>query len=161
MKKVFFGLALACLTLSSCHTLNKSTAQSAPIAASVLQSPTVADMTVTQQKVSKTERWGFTPFHWGETPMYIRKSNMVAQLVEQNNGDVLIEPQWTFSKTSFGERVLTVTGFVGKYHDFHKATPEELDAIRTIGGGYKCNTNGEVQEQNCSLFRRMIDNIKK
>ena len=36
----------------------------------------------------------------------------------------------SFSKTSYGERVLQITGYPAKYKNFRKASSQELDAIK-------------------------------
>lgn len=112
----------------------QNTSVTAPVTnLEVKQYPTVADLDVNPQKVSKTEEWEFVPFNIGQPSMKIRKSNMVADLLRDNDADVLLEPQTVFVKQPFGKRTLTITGFSAKFSNFRKATEEDLKALESAG----------------------------
>ena len=55
---------------------------------------------------------------------------LIAETLKANNADVLLEPQFSFQKTSYGERVLIVTGFPATFKNFRKATADDLEAIK-------------------------------
>lgn len=121
------------MVLSSC-TITQNTSVTAPVTnLEVKQYPTVADLEVNPQKVSKTEEWDFVPFNIGQPSMKIRKSNMVADILKDNDADVLLEPQTVFVKQPFGKRTLTITGFSAKFSNFRKATEEDLKALEIAG----------------------------
>jgi hypothetical protein len=48
--------------------------------------------------------------------------------------DILIEPEYSIKKTflGLGGGSVTVTGYPAKLTNFHKPTPQELDAIKTV-----------------------------
>ena len=65
----------------------------------------------------------------------------IAELLEEQKADVLLEAQFTFQRTPYGERVLTVTGFPAVYKNFRKATKGDLDAIKAIPANEKTTYN--------------------
>jgi hypothetical protein len=129
----------------------KSTATSAPITPVVIQEPTIAELDIANKKITKTVTWNYMPFGLDRTQLSDRKENLVASVVKENDGDVLVEPQWEYTKTSFGERTLTVTGFVAKYKNFHKATPQDIEALKVTapcGGPNECGRKGGFKVAN-------------
>lgn len=126
-KHVLWALAVVGLFLTSCTTL-KRTATTAPVVNNVQQYPTVADLVVLP-KTENTMQWSFRPFHLGEPKLSVAKGNLVAETLKQQQADVLLEPQFIFKRTSYGQRVLTVTGYPAQYKQFRKATPEDLKAL--------------------------------
>ena len=129
MKKLFLLTTVcAALFMSSCSTITK-TATTAMVESTVVTYPEVADLEI-QQKASQTMTWNFRPFHLGEPSKQVAQGNLVAQLLKANNADVLLEPQFVFERTSYGERVLTVTGFPATYKNFRKASAADLEAIK-------------------------------
>lgn len=131
MKKYYSLLAtVSCglMLLASCTTLKK-TATAADVANGIYQYPVVADMTV-QEKIESSMQWSFRPFHLGEPKLEVAKGNLVADVLKQHNADVLLEPQFKFTKQPFGMRHLVVTGFPATYGEFRKATEADLEAIK-------------------------------
>lgn len=130
MKKIAYILSFCGLLLvSSCTTLKK-TATTADVENNVLQHPVVVN-TIIKEKVTATKTWYWKPFHWGELKYEIAKGNLVAETLKEHEADVLLEPQFIFTRTPFGERVLTVTGFPAIYKDFRNATPQDLELINS------------------------------
>ncbi|MGM9713174.1 MAG: hypothetical protein ACI3Y5_03525 [Prevotella sp.] len=132
MKKYFFSIA-ACFMLlaTSCTTVTK-TATTASVDNIVATYPTVADLEV-KSKISQSMSWSFAPFHWGEPKLTTAKGNLVSETLKALNADVLLEAQFMFQKTSYGERTLTVTGFPATYKNFRKASDKDLDALKACG----------------------------
>ena len=123
---------IACIVLlASCSTLKKSTSTSLNVASGVQQYPTVVDLKV-NNKIEKQLAWGFVPFNIGQPTLDNRKENLVADAVKENNADILLEPQMTYTKKSFGQRTLTLTGYPATFKDFRKATKEDLEALRSV-----------------------------
>lgn len=130
MKKIIFTLVLFLSVLvTSCTTVNK-TATVADVEKSVNTYPVIADLQVSPEKVEKTYTWSFRPFHIGEPKIKDLKQNLVAELLLENNADVLVEMHYVYSKTQFGTRSMTVFGFPAKMKNFHNATKDELEAIK-------------------------------
>lgn len=120
--------AVALLLAASCTTVTK-TATTADVNNSISSYPEVVDLEV-QDKVAHSMRWNFKPFHFGEPKKSTARGNLIAETLQEVKADVLLEPQFIFEKTSYGERVLTVTGYPATYHNFRKATPADIEAIK-------------------------------
>lgn len=116
------------LMLTSCSTMQK-TATTAPVNNHVEQYPTVTDLVV-MDKIEVTSTWNFRPFHIGEPNLYTAQANLIAETLKEKGADVLLEPQFIFKRTSYGERVLTVVGYPAKFSGFRKATAADLEALK-------------------------------
>ncbi|MBQ8968479.1 MAG: hypothetical protein IJ064_01920 [Bacteroidaceae bacterium] len=135
MKK-FMLLAVTALCLASCSTVRK-TADVVGVDNTVHNYPVIADMQVSPQRVTQTVEWrnGLVP----QKKVEEEKGNLVADLLAKAGGDVLLEPQFIHESDgvlprAFRHHKITVTGFVGTYKNFHKATPEDLKALQMTQG---------------------------
>ncbi len=117
------------LGLTACGTVRKTSPKSVDVETAVVQYPTVADLNV-QSKVEKRISWSWNPFK--SENVSLAKSNLMADVLKEANADVLLEPQYTYTKVSFGQRTLTVTGFPATFKDFRKATAADLEALKII-----------------------------
>lgn len=152
-------LLLICVALFSSCKVTQKTAVTTPVDdIGVHQYPTVADLDVKPQKVSKTEEWNFVPFNWGQPSLDIRKGNMIAEMLEANGGDVLLEPQTIYTKKSFGKRSLTISGFVASFENFRKASDDDLKALEI---GYEKSEKPVYNVAEKSPFTKLKDNISK
>lgn len=126
-------LSLACMALiaTSCSTVKKSTSTSMDVKSGVYQYPTVADLDV-KPKVEKQIVWDFIPFNIGQPTLENRKQNLKAEIIKENNADVLLEPQMVYTKKPYGQRTLTITGYPASFKDFRKATDQDLKALEAI-----------------------------
>lgn len=129
MRKSLLLLICVAATFSSCKLTQKMAVVAPVNDIGVHQYPTVADLDVKPQKVTKTEEWNFVPFNWGQPSLDIRKGNMIAEMVNENDGDVLLEPQTVYRKKIFGKRSLTISGFVASFDNFRKASDDDLKAL--------------------------------
>lgn len=120
------------LSATSCSTLRKSSSTALPIESSVRQYPTVVDLEVKGEKISKQVEWNFVPFNLGQPSLANRKQNLLADAVKEQEADILLEPQMTYTKVSFGKRTLTVTGYPATFKNFRKATSEDLEALKAV-----------------------------
>lgn len=127
-QKVVFLFVCIMILFSSCSVMKKSTSTSINVNSGVYQYPTVADLNV-KQKIEKVVTWNFVLFNWGQPSLELRKSNMIADIIKENDADILLEPQMTFTKTPYGKRTLVITGFPASFKDFRKATVEDLKAL--------------------------------
>ena len=100
-KQTLFLLACIALMLTSCSTMRKSTASSTTVQSQIYQYPTVADLDV-KEKVEKQVSWPYKFIKWGEPSLEVRQANLMADILKENNADVLLEPQVTFMKRPFG-----------------------------------------------------------
>ncbi len=129
MRHLYIIVACALtLVLASCSTVRK-TATTVGVNTGVYQYPTVADLEV-KDKVEKVMTWGFRPFHLGEPSLDVAKGNLMAETLKEQDADVMLEPQFIFSRTSYGERRLTLIGYPAKFKDFRKATPQDIEALK-------------------------------
>lgn len=128
MKIKLLAIILLVGSLYSCSSIQK-TSTVARVETSVLQYPTVTDLTVSPEKVEKSETW---EFHWFEGQSdKVRKENLMADLLKETGADVLLEPNFKVEKHFLGPTKITVTGYPAKFKDFRKATPEDIQALRT------------------------------
>lgn len=126
--KYFKLLSLLVLTalLGSCTTVQK-TASTVPVETYVVQYPTVADLDISHQKVSKSTSW-FSLFSF--TSPILRRDNLIAELIQENDADVLVEPHFIFTNKTFGRSSITVFGYPATFKNFRKATESDLEALR-------------------------------
>jgi len=122
-------LSVIAVGMSSCSTIRRSTVSTADVFTTVVQYPTVADLDV-MNKVEKTMTWTFNPLKLENLAQ--NKTNLQADLLREVNADVLLEPQFIYTKVPYGERTLTVTGYPAKFKNFRKATPEDMDALGVV-----------------------------
>jgi len=116
---------------ASCTTVER-TATTTPVQASVKQYPTVADLDVKPEKVKRTENWNFSLFNIGRPSLAQRKKNLVADMVEGAKADVLVEPQYSYTKKLFGPRSLTISGYPATFKNFRPATDRDLKALAQV-----------------------------
>lgn len=126
-------LLTACMALmaTSCSTIKESTSTSMVVESGVYQYPTVADLDV-KEKVEKQIVWDFIPFNIGQPSLENRKQNLQAEIIKENNADVLLEPQVVYTKKPYGQRTLTITGYPASFKDFRKASDKDLEALKVV-----------------------------
>ena len=124
MKKYFFILVAAMLTVSCTTTTKTARTESVPYG---MYNATVADLEVAPQRISYT----LVP------SKEIRKAGLnnckqacIQEALEKNgNADLLVEPQFVYSmkRTLFGNKVIsvTVTGRPAKYKNF-RSLPDRV-----------------------------------
>ena len=130
-KQILFLLACMALFLTSCSTMRKSTASSMMVESGIYQYPTVADLNV-KEKVERQVTWPYRFFKFNEPSLATRKANLMADILKENNADILLEPQVTFIKRPFGARKLTITGYPAVFKNFRKATEQDLKALQVV-----------------------------
>lgn len=131
-QKLITLLAVCALVLSSCTTV-KQTASTAGVETGIYQYPTVADLDI-KGKVEARTTWSFRPFHVGEPKLEVAKGNLIAETLKAHDADVLLEPQVIFTRTSYGERVLTISGYPAAFKNFRKATEADIEALKATRG---------------------------
>lgn len=128
-RNVFAVLSCAAALLASCTTVQQ-TAETVDLKETgIVQYPTVADLDV-RPRVRRTAEWAFNPFTNGGALLQRHKSNLTADLLEEAGADVLLEAQYVYTRTLFGRRSLTVTGYPATFSNFRRATEADLAALR-------------------------------
>lgn len=125
-------LLMCILVFASCSKVIK-TAQHAEVSTNVSSYPTVGDLHIASQRVSKTVSWKWNPFN--TTSLKARKSNIKADLIKEAGADLLVEPEFV-QKTSFCNLLggsLTVSGYPATIDNFRTATPQDIVALRVAG----------------------------
>lgn len=86
-----------------------------------------ADLDISPQRVSKTATWAFNFL----SPMQLeqRKSNLIDALCREVGADILIDPQFTYSRRILGSGKLTVSGYPARYRDFRSLNELEIDSL--------------------------------
>ncbi len=140
------------IILTSCSTMKKSTSTTLNVESGIYQYPTVADLEV-KQKIETKITWNYVPFNIGQPPLDLRKNNLIADLIKENNADVLLEPQVTFTKRPFSTRSLTITGFPATFKNFRKASKEDLKALEVVLPAYKTKVYNIAQPPHKKFFQ--------
>lgn len=129
MKKIIYSIPLIALLFTSCATTSTGSSKSLDIVGpGVLHLPVVADLEVSQQRVSYSKTFSVT----GEVGS-TAKNEVIRELLKQHNSDVLIEP--IFESTKSGAKLeLTVTGFPAKYKNFRTIQKSDIELIEATPG---------------------------
>lgn len=149
MKAKYLIILFVAVLLSSCSTIRK-TSDVADVKTPISTFPTVADLNVVPQRVSKTITWKWNPLN--STSMDTRKANTTAELIQEAGADVLLEPQYIVN-TSWLDILggsLTVTGYPASFENFRKATPEDLEALKAV------QTCGPNQDKSCKKKKKFL-----
>ena len=124
MKKIFFILVAAMLTVSCTTTTKTARTESAPYG---MYNASVADLEVAAQRISYTlvPTKEIAKAGLGNC----KKACIQEALAENGNADLLVEPQFVYSmkRTLFGKKVMsvTVTGRPAKYKNF-RSLPDKV-----------------------------------
>ena len=86
-----------------------------------------ADLIISENSVSKSTTWITGIF--SRTNLEQRKINLITQLCREVGADILIDPQFTYSKRFLGGGKLTVRGYPAKYKNFKPLSDEEIDSL--------------------------------
>lgn len=86
-----------------------------------------AELIISEISVSKTTTW-FTGI-FSRTDLEQRKINLVNDLCREVGADVLVDPQFTYSKRFLGGGKLTVRGYPATYTNFKALSDEEIDSL--------------------------------
>lgn len=86
-----------------------------------------ADLEIAEERVSMSKTW--TMNFLSATSLEQRKSNLTIELCRKVGADILVDPQFTYSKRIFGGGKLTVSGYPAKYKNFRTMTEEEIDTF--------------------------------
>lgn len=123
MKKIFFVMLIASLC-TSCSVLRKSTSTTQNVESS-LRSATIADLVVSNQKISYTYKPNKQDRKAGIN--HVVGNAVAAALKNNGNADVLVERQYEaiYRVRLFGAKkikTVTVTGYPATYKNFRTDT---------------------------------------
>lgn len=88
---------------------------------------TVAELSIGDKRVSKTTSWNLK--FLSPTDLEQRKKNLITELCREVGADVLVDPQFTYSKRILGGGKLSVSGYPASYTNFRTMTEREIDAF--------------------------------
>ena len=126
-----FILFLGCLTAFAKKEPEKLP-QEAEVENQVL-AVTGADLIIGDKRISKSTSWVFN--FLSPIDLEVRKSNLIRALCRERDVDLLIDPQFSYSKRILGSGKLTVTGYPAVYVNFRNLTENEIDSI-ILGKNY-------------------------
>lgn len=86
-----------------------------------------ADLEIAPYRVSKSTTWIFN--FLSPTELNQRKTNLINALCKDIGADILIDPQFTYTRRILGGGKLTVTGYPAKYTDFRSLSEKEIDSL--------------------------------
>lgn len=126
------NVCVTVLILSSCAVTQKTTKSDYVDGPNVIQKPVVADLQVTETKVSGTAT-GKRSQGVGDV-----KQMAIADALSKSNADVLIEPRYEI-KTTFSMITVNVTGYPATYKNFRP-----MEASDTLFMGEETNVRRQV-----------------
>lgn len=129
VKKFFLTIILAILAgILSLKADNPSSAPGNTVnVETTITAVTVAELNIADERVEKTVKWSMN-FLSGNS-LEQRKANLIVELCREVGADVLVDPQFSYSKRMLGGGVLTVSGYPATYKNFRTMTDEEVDAF--------------------------------
>lgn len=117
------------LLTTSCGVTEKMTSAAADVDVQVSTFPTIADLQILPERVSKTIEWDWNPFN--TTSIEIRRDNVRVELLHEVGADVLVEPEYVENTTKLGGSI-TVSGYPAMLYNFRKATTADIDALKAV-----------------------------
>ena len=124
MKLKILPLVFFSLSIFSCKTVKTGTAKSIDILGTgVIHTPVIVDLDVNQQKISKTI------ILKNMVSLENAKSEIIRELLNENNADLLVEPKF-ISKTKNGKTEVTVTGWLAFYKNFRSLEEKDIDLLK-------------------------------
>lgn len=86
-----------------------------------------ADLDIAPYRVAKSAVWAFN--FLSPVSLEQRKTNLVNALCKEVGADILVDPQFTYSRRVLGSGKLTVTGYPANYRDFRSLSETEIDSL--------------------------------
>lgn len=124
MKKLLL-LSAIMLLMVSCTTVKK-TSVSVQIAPKMTQYPAVANLDV-KDRIEKTTSWTFNPLN--NVTLEQRKKNLIADVLLENNADVLVEPRYVHKVDRLFYHTLTVSGYPATYKNFRNVEESDIKVL--------------------------------
>ncbi len=130
IKPKFLVLLLVCIVVNSAGAREGE----APLTSNVsvntaITAVTAAELDISAVRVQKSVTWG--PKLFSQTSLEQRKENLIVELCREVGADVLVDPQFTYSKRFLGSGRLTVSGYPAKYRSFRSMSEDEVKAFIT------------------------------
>lgn len=151
MRKIILFSVVVFMSLASCTSVQK-TATVSNIEVNVIQNPTIADLDVRMEKVEKTVSWGIELFN--RTSFNNRLENLVAEILKENDADVLVEPHYIYQKDG-SIKTLTVFGFPAKFKSFRNATSSDIEMLKY------CTSRSDDDRSSFYNVSGVFKNLKK
>lgn len=131
MNKCLFTGLLVTVALSSCSVTQRTVTSKTVDVDTEIYSISVADLDVDKEKAEATIDWKWSLF--STFSLNTEKSNAAATLLQQTNGDVLIEPQYIVNRRGlFRGGSVTVIGYPARYTNFRSLNDAETIALKEL-----------------------------
>lgn len=88
---------------------------------------TLADLKIGEERVEKTVTWRLN--FLSPKDLEERKDELLKKLCREVGADLLIDPQFVYSKKILGGGSLTVSGYPASYINFRNMTQDEIEAF--------------------------------
>lgn len=144
-RNVFFtaSVSVLALILTSCVTSIPSQRVSTIRVAEIKTAPLNADL-----KIDQTKKTGTAINRDGESVDAL-KIAAIADVLEKNNGDILLEPSFTI-ETKGSSITVNATGFVAKYENIRQEIKKEVPT--TVNYDYKMQGSAENESKSVSTL---------
>ena len=121
---------MLCITATPCFLAGAKQTVEVPGQAeveNVILAVSGADIQIFDFKVSKTVTWSLNFL----SPMTLeeRKANLINRVCKEYGVDLLIDPQFTYSRRILGGGKLTVSGYPAKYVNFRSLNELQVDSL--------------------------------
>lgn len=124
----FLTLLLVLLAVNSASARKEEFPSGAGVGVeATITAVSAADLDISAVRVQKSVSWG--PKVFSQTSLEQRKANLIVELCREVGADVLVDPQFTYSKRILGAGKLTVSGYPAKYKSFRSMSEEEIKAF--------------------------------
>ncbi|MCH5225126.1 MAG: hypothetical protein J1D77_03965 [Muribaculaceae bacterium] len=88
---------------------------------------TGADLIIGTNKVTGSSTWILN--FLSPTELEVRKKNLLQKVCKKVGADVIISPEFTYSRNILGGGKLTVTGYPANYNNFRSLSRSEIDSL--------------------------------
>ncbi len=131
MKNLIISLAVL-LMATSCATVRTATSTNINVNTSVNQYPTIVDLDIDQNMVSREVSWTFVESLFQGMQIKKSYSTIVYDILKECKSDILLEQRVQTTKTPFGPTVIEISGYPAKFKNFRKPTKEEIEEISSF-----------------------------
>ena len=173
MKKTFLAAVAMVLMLASCTTVSTTVTKSLDYMESsarvleadhnMLLTPVIADLEVTDQKISYTEKEMFANLevtHSLLSNISELKKIALSRAARENNADVLLGATIDIVTVN-GHLEITVSGYPAHYVKFRKAEKEEVELLKNVHNIRTINVSNVVQAPVKTLNIEKTEKIKE
>lgn len=126
---LFLSLTAPVLILAKDKKMQEKNPENVVNIETTITAVSAADLEIGDKRVSKTTTWG--PKVFSPTSLEQRKANLIIELCREVGADVIVDPQFTYSKRFMGGGKLTLYGYPATYKNFRTMSESEVDSFIT------------------------------